>query len=40
MPYTDDTYTGGKEMQVPVGRRMQLDKSGQMKTAPATPGRL
>ena len=32
MPYTDDILTGGEEMQVPVGRRMQLAKTGAMKT--------
>ncbi len=36
MPYTDDVLTGGKEMQVPVGRRMQLAKTGAMKTQPQT----
>ena len=36
MPYTDDVLTGGKEMQVPVGRRMQLAKTGAMKTKPQT----
>ena len=36
MPYTDDMLTGGKEMQVPVGRRMQLAKTGAMKTKPQT----
>ena len=34
MPYTDDVLTGGKEMQVPVGNRMQLDSTGAMKTQP------
>ena len=36
MPYTDAKYTGGKEMQVPIGKRMQLDEAGKMKTAPAS----
>jgi hypothetical protein len=36
MPYTDDILTGGEEMQVPVGRRMQLAKTGAMKTKPQT----
>ena len=36
MPYTDDILTGGEEMQVPVGRRMQLAKTGAMKTQPQT----
>ena len=36
MPYTDDMLTGGEEMQVPVGRRMQLAKTGAMKTKPQT----
>ena len=40
MPYTDDTYTGGQEMDVPVGRRFALDKSGQIQTAAPTPADL
>jgi hypothetical protein len=40
MPYTDDMLTGGKEMQVPVGRRMQLDSTGAMKTQPQTMEQL
>ena len=38
MPYTDDVLTGGKEMQVPVGNRMQLDSTGAMKTQPRSAG--
>ena len=37
MPYTDDVYTGGQEMDVPVGRRFALDKSGQVQTSSPTP---
>ena len=40
MPYTDDTYTSGQEMDVPVGRRFALDKSGQIQTAAPTPADL
>jgi len=37
MPYTDDTYTGGQEMDVPLGRRFALDKTGQLQTSSPTP---
>ena len=37
MPYTDDVYTGGQEMDVPVGRRFALDQSGQVQTSSPTP---
>ena len=40
MPYTDDVLTGGKEMQVPVGKRMQLDSTGAMKTQPRSAADL
>ena len=40
MPYTDDVLTGGKEMQVPVGKRMQLDSTGAMKTQPQSAADL
>jgi hypothetical protein len=37
MPYKDDVYTGGQEMDVPVGRRFALDKTGQLQTSSPTP---
>ena len=37
MPYKDDVYTGGQEMDVPIGRRFALDKTGQLQTSPSTP---
>jgi len=37
MPYKDDTYTGGQEMDVPIGRRFALDKTGQLQTSSPTP---
>ena len=37
MPYKDDVYTGGQEMDVPIGRRFALDKTGQLQTSSPTP---
>jgi hypothetical protein len=31
MKYKDDTRTGGKEMDVPLGRRFAIDKSGKFR---------
>ncbi len=37
MPYKDDVYTGGQEMDVPIGRRFALDETGKLQTSAPTP---